>query len=153
MRPVIAAAVWMVVTLGLGGLVTDIGPWYHALHKPPWQPPDWLFGPAWTLIFILAATAAVIAWNAPMGSPPERTALVLAYVANGVLNVTWSVLFFAMRRPDWALLEVSALWISIVVMIITVRALVPGAAWLLAPYLLWVTFASALNFSITRLNR
>jgi translocator protein len=153
MGPILVAGLWMVLTLGLGGLATDIGPWYRALHKPPWQPPDWLFAPAWTLIFVLAATAAVIAWRSKTADTPERVALVLAYLLNGVLNTTWSVLFFTLKRPDWALIEVSALWMSIAFMIFVVRAMHGATAWLLVPYLAWVSFASVLNFAITRLNR
>jgi translocator protein len=148
----LAAIAWIVVTLGSGAALTTLGPWYRALHKPPWQPPDWLFGPAWTLIFALAASVAVVAWNAPAASAETRTTIALAFIANSALNVLWSFLFFYLRHPDWALIEVGALWASIFFMMWAAR---PGAgriALLLLPYLAWVSFASILNLAIVRLN-
>jgi len=149
---VLLAALWMSVTLGMGAYATPLGPWYYGLRKPSWQPPDWLFGPAWTLIFALAAAAAIIAWRSPNPAPAARPLLVTAYLANGVLNTCWSVLFFTLRRPDWALLEVPVLWLSIFGMIAAIRPLAARAAWLLVPYVLWVSFAAVLNLAITRLN-
>jgi translocator protein len=148
----VAATAWIVITLGSGAALTELGPWYRALHKPVWQPPDWLFGPAWTLIFALAASVAVVAWNSPAASLETRTTLLLAFVTNSVLNVLWSFLFFYLRHPDWALIEVGALWASIFVMMWAAK---PGAgrvALLLLPYLAWVSFASILNLAIVRLN-
>lgn len=135
----------------LGGLATDIGPWYRELAKPSWQPPDWLFGPAWTIIFALVAAAAVRAWwDVPPGA--ERQSMVAQFAINGILNVFWSVLFFTLRRPDRALAEVVFLWLSILALILALRRRSPVAAWLLIPYLSWVSFASILNLSIVRLN-
>ncbi|GAN77246.1 TspO/MBR family protein [Acidisphaera rubrifaciens] len=145
------AVAWAVVVAVAGGLLTEIGPWYRRLRKPSWQPPDWAFGPAWTLIFLLAAAAAVLAWNgAPEGAAHLR--VVVLYVVNGVLNVGWSLFFFRLRRPDLALVEVVALWLSILAMVIGVAPLSGLAALLLAPYLAWVTFAAALNRAVVRLN-
>lgn len=147
---VIAAAAAFAVAL-LGGLMTDIGPWYYALEKPPWQPPEWLFGPAWTLIFALAALAGALSW---WGSDTRisRQNLLLWFLLNGILNVLWSLLFFGLKRPDWALSEVALLWLSIVVLIVVCARRNRTAAWLLAPYLGWVTFAAFLNLEIVRLN-
>jgi tryptophan-rich sensory protein len=139
-------------TAAIGGLVTDIGPWYRALRKPSWQPPDWLFGPVWTLIFSLIAAAMVLSWNAAAGSPGSRSVLVAAFAVNLVLNVLWSFLFFGRKRPDLALVEVVALWLSITVLIAVVRPFSALGAWLLGPYLLWVSFAAVLNRAIVRLN-
>jgi translocator protein len=152
MGAVAAAVVWVGLTMTVGALASPIGPWYRALHKPSWQPPDWLFAPVWTVIFVLAASAAVVAWESSRATAGSRAFLVLAYVANSLLNTLWSVLFFTLRRPDWALLEVPALWLSILGLIVAVRPLAPRAAWLLVPYLAWVSFAAVLNFAITRLN-
>lgn len=148
---IVAAAVAAFGTAAVGGLVTEIGPWYRGLVKPPWQPPDWAFGPAWTLIFSLIAVSMVLAWNAD-GAEGGRAAIVAAFAANLLLNVLWSFLFFGRKRPDWALVEVAALWLSIVVLIVVVRRHSALGAALLAPYLLWVTFASVLNRAIVRLN-
>lgn len=145
------AAAWGVAVAVAGGLLTEIGPWYRALVKPSWQPPDWLFGPAWTLIFALAATAGVRAWQASRDAA-ERRAVVLAFLVNGALNLLWSALFFTVHRPDWALVEVVALWFSIGAMIVVCGRRARVAGWLLAPYLAWVSFAAFLNLTIVRLN-
>jgi benzodiazapine receptor len=146
----VAAGGATVVAFG-GGALTDVGPWYKMLKKPSWQPPNWLFAPAWTLIFVLAATAAVMGWY---GSATEADAAVLIalFIVNSILNLVWSLFFFHMRRPDWALAEVGFLWLSIVSLIVVV-GVHAGRAWLLlSPYLLWVSFAAFLNYTIVRLN-
>lgn len=135
----------------LGGLMTDIGPWYLNLAKPSWQPPDIAFGPAWTLIFACTAVAAVKAWHA-IAAPKQRDTLLVLLSLNGFLNVLWSLLFFRLRRPDWALIEVALLWLSILALIVFVWRYSRPAAYLLMPYLAWVTFAAALNAEVVRLN-
>lgn len=149
--PVGFAVAWSVVFLGAGGAVTDVGAWYRALRKPPWQPPDYLFAPVWTLIFVLASAAFVLAWRAEADGV-RRGVLVGTFVANGLLNFLWSLLFFGRRRPDHALLEVLPLWLSIAAMAAAVALSRPAAALLLLPYLLWVSFAAVLNRAIVRLN-
>lgn len=134
-----------------GGLVTEVGPWYHALRKPTWQPPDWLFGPAWTLILALAAWSASLGWESAR-TPGERAAVVALFAANALFHFLWSPLFFKLRRPDWALAEVPLLWLSILAPILWLAPRSPLAAWLLAPYLAWVAFAAWLNLAIVRLN-
>lgn len=135
----------------LGGAATDIGPWYRALQKPAWQPPDWLFGPAWTVIFTLAAIAGVRAWQ----RTPDRDArgrLLAAFALNGALNVAWNPLFFLLRRPDWALVEVVPLWLSVLLLVVMSGRRDRVAGWLLLPYLAWVGFAGVLNWAVVRLN-
>jgi translocator protein len=146
----VAAAAVLVVALA-GGLATDIGAWYLGLKQPPWKPPDWLFGPAWMLIYGCTATSAVLAWEA-CREPRERNWLLGAFALNAVLNVLWSVLFFTAQRPDWAFAEVMLLWLSIVLLGTLVRRHSTLAAWMLAPYLAWVSFAAALNLAVVRLN-
>jgi tryptophan-rich sensory protein len=150
-QPIAAAAVSAVLVASLGGLITVIGPWYYALRKPPWQPPDWLFGPAWTLIFALAALAGLTYWRREGRRVPRRQVLT-AFAVNGLLNIVWSLLFFRLQRPDWALDEVGALWFSIVCLIVLLARASREAAWLLVPYLAWVSFASFLNWRIVALN-
>ena len=150
-KPVIAAAVAAIAVAALGALATDLGPWYQGLRKPAWMPPDWLFGPAWTLIFGSAALSGIIAWNSTADASRRRRLLVL-FAVNGVLNVLWSAFFFRVQRPDWALIEVAFLWLSILLLILYLATWSRQSAWLLAPYLLWVTFAAALTAAVARLN-
>ena len=147
----IVATASTIAVLGIGGALTRIGPWYNALRKPSWQPPGWAFGPAWTLIGGLTTWAAVVSWEA-LQTPSERIVLIALFAANAVFNVLWSLLFFNRERPDWALNEVGLLWLSILALIIDMSVRTPFAAWLLAPYLAWVSFAAFLNLAIVRLN-
>ena len=135
----------------LGGTLTDTGPWYQHLSKPPWQPPDWLFAPAWTLIFALSAAAAVHAWRSA-GTRVRREWVIALFALNGFLNVLWSTLFFALKRPDWALIEVPLLWLSILLPIMAFWRLARPASFYLLPYLLWVSFAAFLNLTVVQLN-
>lgn len=139
------------LTAVAGGLLTRLGPWYDALEKPSWQPPDWLFGPAWTLIFTLCAISGYVAWQAADTSGARQLVLVL-FLSNAVINAAWSGLFFAMRRPDWALIEVGFLWASILLMVVLLLRIDLFASLLLVPYLAWVSFAAFLNLTIVRLN-
>ena len=150
---IVTVALTLVVVGAGGALLTDVGPWYRALRKPAWNPPDWLFGPAWTLIYALIGSALVLAWNAPGGSRLQRATLVAAAGGNFALNLLWSALFFARRRPDWALVEVVLLWGSIVALMLAARPLSRLGTVLLVPYLAWVTFAALLNGRIVQLNR
>lgn len=150
-KPVLLAALAALAVAALGGLMTDIGPWYRGLVKPSWQPPDLMFGPVWTLIYACAAIAGVRAWE----SAPSRAArewMLALFALNGFLNVLWSLLFFRLRRPDWALWEVGPLWLSVLALVIVLGRWSPRAGWLLAPYLAWVAFAAVLNLAIVRLN-
>ena len=150
----IIAFVCMSLVLGAGFALTvkEVTTWYLRLRKPSWNPPAWLFGPAWTTIGLLCVAAAVIAWRTSV-TPAERTTTLALFAINGILNAAWSGLFFKMRRPDWALVEVVPLWLSILALIAAFHDRAHSAAWLLSPYLVWVTFASLLNLEIVRLNR
>ena len=148
----IGAALAALAVAGLGGLATDIGPWYYQLAKPAWQPPDWLFGPVWTLIFALAAAAGFSALDRTAPGDPDAARILALFTVNGLLNILWSVLFFRLRRPDWALPEVLLLWLSIVALIFYTGRLSRVAGALLVPYLAWVSFASVLNYAIVVRN-
>lgn len=151
LSPVAIAALAALAVAGLGLAATDLGSWYQALGKPWWQPPDWLFGPTWTLIYGLAALAGIIAWR-EVADHAGHSRILGMFALNGFLNVLWSELFFGFRRPDWALAEVAALWLSIVALMLVLGRFSRLAAWLLLPYLAWVTFAAALNLEVVRLN-
>ena len=135
----------------VGGLLTEIGPWYRNLKRPRLNPPDWLFGPAWTIILGLAAWSATIAWKAANG-PGEQRLVVVLFGANALLHLLWSPLFFKLKRPDWALFEVPFLWLSVLALSIVLARVSRLAAWLLAPYLAWVGIAAALNWQTVQLN-
>ena len=151
MREIIVAAVLTLALLGFGGLATQVGPWYRALTKPSWNPPDWLFGPAWTVILGLAAWAGVAAWRASP-DPAAHARIAGLFGANMVLHALWSPLFFTWKRPDWALWEAGLLWLSVLALVVGLAPLSRLAPWLLAPYLAWVSFAFVLNAVIVRMN-
>ncbi len=149
--PAIAAILWAVVLGGVGGLLTEIGPWYRALKKPVFQPPDWLFGPAWTIILGLSAWAGYMAYMAAM-TDAQRSAVIILYAVNFAAHFAWSPLFFKYKRPDLALIEVVFLWMSCLALCIFLRPISVTSSWLVAPYLAWVSFAAVLNAAIVRLN-
>jgi tryptophan-rich sensory protein len=151
-RPVLAAAPFALLAAILGGAETTLGPWYYSLQMPAWKPPDWLFAPAWTLIFALAALAAGEAWNGAARRPAARLPIVLLFAVNAALEVLWSLLFFRLQRPDWALIEVGFFWLSILALILFLAPLAARASGLLVPYLVWVSFAALLNWAVVRLN-
>lgn len=148
---IVVAALSAILLAGAGGLATEIGPWYRALRKPTWQPPDWAFGPAWTLILGMAAGSGALAWEAAPDAA-GRFQVVALFAANGLLHFLWSPLFFRLKRPDWALFEVVFLWLSCLALIIGLARFSTTASLLIVPYLLWVSFASWLNLAIVRLN-
>jgi len=149
--PLLIAASAAVLVAVVGGVATRTDAWYRRLRQPAWKPPDWAFGPVWALIFACTATAGVLAWNADAGTG-ARSALIAAYAVNGVLNMAWSVLFFRLRRPDWAFAEVLALWLSVLVVTMVTGRVSVTAGLLKLPYLAWVGTASYLNWTILRLN-
>ena len=134
-----------------GGLLTTIGAWYEALDKPVFQPPDWAFGPAWTIIFLLSAYSAHLLWQAA-ASGTERGKVLILFLLNALLNLGWSYLFFFIQRPDLALYEAFLLWLSVLLIILLICGKAPLTRWLMLPYLAWVTFAIVLNLAIVRLN-
>jgi benzodiazapine receptor len=149
--PIAVAAVSAMVVAALGAAATDIGPWYYGLHKSALNPPDWLFGPAWTVIYALAALAGVLAWTSAR-TAQQRTRVLVLFAVNALLNILWSELFFRFRRPDWALAEVVPFWLSILALMIVLWPISRRASWVLAPYLAWVCFAGWLNYAVVRLN-
>lgn len=149
-KPILFAFLLAIVVGGIGGAATEIGPWYYGLIKPAWQPPDWAFGPIWTLIYITTGIAGVRAWR--LGDAGQRRMFLIALLINCVLNVVWSLLFFKMQRPDLALIEVVALWLSILPLILLPLRYSPRSSLLMLPYLAWVSVAAYLNLTIVRLN-
>lgn len=149
--PVTVATVAALCVAALGATVTDLGPWYQGLAKPGWNPPDVVFPMGWTLIYALITVAGITAWRAAPTSAAAEWVIGL-FALNGFLNISWSILFFRLQRPDWAFYELVLLWLSILVMIAYCGRFSKSAALLLVPYLAWVSFAGALNLAVVQLN-
>lgn len=150
-KAVAIAAFAAFVTAALGATMTDTGPWYQQLRQPPWRPPDVVFAPIWTIVFALTAAAGAFAWYKD-SSVRGRQWIVGLFALNYTLNVVWSIVFFQLRRPDFALVEVVALWGSVLALIVFLKSRAPIASLLLIPYLVWVVIAAFLNFEVVRLN-
>ena len=150
-RRLLVALALSYATAGIGAAVTDLGPWYFALRHPAWKPPDAAFGVIWSVIFTLCAISGWLAWQAANTSALRRRVAWL-FGANAVLNIVWSAIYFKLQRPDWALLEVVFLWLSIAALIAGLWRLRRWAAWLLIPYLVWVSIAAVLNLHTVQLN-
>ena len=123
------------------------GPWYDTLHKPTFNPPAWLFGPVWILLYTLMAVAAWLIWK----RSGWRLPLVL-YFIQLALNALWTPLFFGAHQLGPALLEIGLLWVAILLTTLQFLRFSKAAAWLMTPYLAWVGFASFLNFTLWSLN-
>lgn len=137
---------------GLGSTVTMPATegWYRTLEKPSWIPPSWVFGPVWSLLYLMMAVAAWLVWRKAGTTPPLPLALFFVQLA---LNLEWSFLFFGAKRPDLAFIDIVLLWLAIAATIWAFSRVSTVAAWLMVPYILWVSFASALNFTIWQMNR
>lgn len=134
---------------GFGGRYTP-GPWYADLAKPPWTPPNWLFGPVWAILYILMAVAAWLVWQ-QRGRPGARSALI-SYVGQLILNGLWSWIFFGEQRIGLALLDLLFLWIAVLATLMLFWQVRRSCGLLLLPYLVWITLAGALNLAIWHLN-
>src|ERR1700744_557493 len=132
--PIALAAAVVNPMLGVGAWMPTIGPWYRALRKPGWNPSNWVFGPAWTVILALAGGAGVSAWTHSFSSA-DRYSILILFGINVVLHMPWRPLFINLRRPDWALIEVPFLWLSIVALMVELASFSWLSVWLLSPYL------------------
>jgi translocator protein len=154
-RDVLGLAVFLLLCLvasGIGGAITagSVGTWYPTLEKPPFNPPDWVFAPVWTLLYIFMAVAGWRVWRTPP-SAARRNALLL-FAVQLVLNVLWSLLFFGLRSIGMALVEIVTLLLAIIATTVIFWRLDRLAGALFAPYVLWVGYAAVLNFSLWLLN-
>ncbi len=150
-QALLGGAIFCVALAIAGGMLTKLTPWYHALRQPTWKPPDWAFGPIWTLVFICLTFAIAYAWD--VASSSQRELMLWALGVNGALNIAWSGIFFVMRNPTLAFVELVIFWFSILALIYVFGSVTRTAALLLLPYICWVTTAGVLNFTIVRLNR
>jgi len=150
-RAVAVAALAALCVALLGGAMTQVGPWYHHLAKPAWTPPDVAFGVIWTVIFAFAAASGSLAWLGAKTLATRETIIGL-FAANGFFNVFWSLLFFTLHRPDWALWESLGLWLSVAALVVVLMRVSRLAGLLTVPYLVWVSIAVLLNADVVRLN-
>ena len=129
----------------------SIPTWYESLTKPSFIPPNWVFAPAWTTLFLLMGISAYLIWIKGAKNREVKTALIIFDIQLG-LNILWSVLFFGLQSPLYAFVEIIVLWFLILLTILKFYPISKKAAYLLIPYLLWVSFAAILNFSVMILN-
>jgi len=136
----------------LPGVVTAsrIGTWYADLARPPLAPPNWVFGPVWTLLFALLGVAAYLVYRDGTGG--ERRLALSSFVGQFALNVAWTLVFFGARSIGGGLAVIAALWVAILATLLAFRRVHPVAGYLLVPYLAWVSFAAYLNYGFRALN-
>lgn len=139
------------ITSGIS-TINAIPNWYATLNKPFFSPPNWIFGPVWTTLYLMMGVSAGLIWLKGLKSINVKKAL-FYFIIQLFLNFTWSIVFFGLRQPLLAFINITLLWLSILITIIKFYKISKLAAYLLLPYILWVTFASILNFSIFVLNR
>lgn len=152
MRNGLALVGFVVLCLAVGALggwatAQSVAEWYPTLAKPSWTPPPWLFAPVWTVLYILMGVSAWLVWKTGEAKVP-----MLLFGAQLLLNLAWSFLFFGARSPGLALIDIAALWVAIAAMIFAYAFRSRLAAFLMVPYLAWVSFAMALNAAIFMLN-
>jgi translocator protein len=143
---------WVALPLVVGGGIGNLfqpGEWFEGLAKPSWNPPNWVFGPVWTTLYVLMGFAA---WLIQDRYGREARGAITLFVVQLLFNAGWSAIFFGLQAPGLAFAEIIVLWALIVATTIVFWRRRPLAGILLVPYLAWVTFAAVLNFAIWRLN-
>lgn len=149
----VALGGWILLSMlaGVSGGVARPDAWYDGIRKPRWNPPNWVFAPAWTVLYVTMGVAAWMVW-----SRREEAAVGLAlglFVVQLLFNSAWSWIFFRFRRMDLAFSELVVMWLLVLATLLAFWSIRPAAGQLLVPYLLWVTFAGYLNLTLWRLNR
>ena len=137
----------------IGSVATTpaIATWYAALNKPFFNPPNWIFGPVWTILYLLMAVSAWLVWRRGLDAPFVKIALTF-FILQLIFNALWSIAFFGMHSPFWAFILIIVLWALILLTIIYFYKIDAVAGWLMVPYICWVTIASLLNFGVFILN-
>jgi translocator protein len=150
----LVVAILLCQVIGIAGALFTakaVPTWYRTLKKPTFQPPPWLFGPVWTILYTLMGISLWRLWILPLGTPGRTLALVL-FAIQLILNALWTPVFFGLHKPWMAFGVILALCIAIFACLFSFMPLDPWASYLLVPYLLWVGFASVLNYSVAKLN-
>lgn len=139
----------------LGSLATinSIPTWYATLSKPSFQPPNWIFGPVWTILYLMIAVSLFLVWKNNKAKPTLKKKAYTIFSVQLFLNMLWSMIFFGAHEILSALVIVVLLWLAIIMNILAFYKISKSAGWLLVPYLLWVSFASILNFAVWMLNK
>jgi len=130
---------------------TGVESWYQIINKPSWNPPSVIFGPVWTTLYIIMGIALFLVWKSDASKALKKAAITL-FAVQLVLNFFWSFIFFSQQQPGWALVEIIAMWFAILLTIFAFAKVNKTAAWLLVPYISWVSFATILNYTIWKLN-
>ena len=138
---------------GISGSFTSasINTWYVTLNKPWFNPPNWIFAPVWTLLYIMMGIAFYLIWKTEAVNYVKQTAVIL-FAAQLLINFLWSLIFFYLKQPGWAMLDIILMWILIIATIFSFGKISSTAAWLMLPYICWVSFAMILNFYLWKLN-
>ncbi len=151
----VSLIVWLAVCFGVAGIgarwtAAEIPAWYRTLRRPAFAPPNWIFGPVWSLLYLLMAVAA---WRVTVSpASPLRTAALVLFAVQLALNLAWTWIFFRKHAMGAAAVEIGILWVEIGTTTIVFDRVTPLAAWLMVPYLAWVSFAAVLNWAFWRLN-
>ncbi len=151
--PLITCLAIPVIVGGISGWLTagEINTWYQTINKPPFNPPNWIFGPVWTTLYILMGISLFMIWDSPKSAERQRAMVVFSIQL--FLNFCWSLIFFKLHMLFGAVVEIIALWLMIIYMLLCFSRVKPLAAYLNIPYLLWVSFASVLSTATWWLNR
>ena len=138
---------------GIAGFFTSsgVGGWYSVANKPWFNPPNWIFAPVWTARYILMGIALYLIWKSDAAASVKQAAIIL-FTLQLILNFFWSLIFFKLQQTGWAFAEIIAMWLMILLTIFQFGKISSTAAWLLVPYICWVSFALVLNYSIWKLN-
>lgn len=155
MRPIVKLIISIAIPVATGLIASwftsqSVNSWFTTLNRPSFAPPNWIFGPVWTVLYVLMGISLYIIWQLPPGAQKEKALFIFGLQL--LCNFLWSFLFFYLRNPAAAMADIVLLWILIVVMLVRFYRLKPLAAWLNIPYLLWVSFAMALNYKFWQLN-
>jgi translocator protein len=152
MKLIISIAIPFLVGFSASFFTMDrVNGWYTTANKPSFNPPNWIFAPVWTTLYVLMGIAFYLVWKSAAPISIKQTAITL-FVVQLVLNFFWSIIFFKLQLTGWALVEIIAMWFAILLTILWFGKISSTAAWLLVPYICWVSFATVLNYSIWKLN-
>ncbi len=153
LKLIIAIAIPLIVG-GTSGFFTATGveSWYQTIARPTWNPPGWLFGPVWTTLYVMMGISLFLVWKEDTSVELKKIGIAL-FAVQLVLNFFWSFIFFNQHQIGWALVEIAAMWVFILLTIFAFAQVNKAAAWLLVPYISWVSFATILNYTIWQLNK